>query len=110
MTARNFKATAHRSEGWWAVEVTGDDLPHPAYTQVRRLDQVEGMVRDLLALHFDIDKDETGRVEISPVLDSPLGDEVCRTRQARQDAERLRVDAVYLTRQTARHLQAKGLP
>jgi hypothetical protein len=52
MTARNFKAMAHRSEGWWALEVTGDDLPYPAYTQVRRLDQAEGVVRDLLALHF----------------------------------------------------------
>jgi predicted XRE-type DNA-binding protein len=110
MTSRSFTAKVRRSEGWWAVEVTGDDLPYPAYTQARRLDQVEGMVRDLLALHFDIGKDETGNVEIAPVLDSPLGEEVSRTRQAREDAERLRVDAVYLTRQTARHLKAQGLP
>ena len=88
----------------------GDDLPHPAYTQARRLEQVEGMVRNLLALHFDIDKDETGNVEVAPILDSPLGDEVSRTRQARQDAERLRVDAVHLTRQTALRLKAQGLP
>jgi uncharacterized protein YciI len=37
MTTRNFKAAAHRSQGWWAFEVTGDDLPHPVYTQARRL-------------------------------------------------------------------------
>jgi hypothetical protein len=110
MTPRSFTATARRSQGWWAIEVTGDDLAYPAFTQARRLDQIEGMVRDLLALHFGIDKEHTGNVDLVPVLDSPLGDEISRTRQARQNAERLRVDAVYLTRQTARHLKAQGLP
>ena len=37
MAGRNFRVTAHRSEGWWALEVTGDDLGYPAYTQTRRL-------------------------------------------------------------------------
>jgi hypothetical protein len=58
MTTRNFKAVAHRSQGWWALEVTGDDLSHPAYSQARRLDQAEEMVRDLPALHFGIGKDD----------------------------------------------------
>jgi hypothetical protein len=76
MTARNFKAMAHRSEGWWALEVTGDDLPCPAYTQVRRLDQAEGVVRDLLALHFGTIEDAVGQIEIVPVLDAALAEEV----------------------------------
>jgi hypothetical protein len=41
MTARVFNVTARRSQGWWALEVTGDDLPYPAFTQARRLDQAE---------------------------------------------------------------------
>ncbi len=105
----SFTATARRSQGWWALEVTGDDLPHPAYTQSRRLDQAESMVRDLLALHFGIGADQTGDVTIVPVLDPPLSEEVSNTRHAREKAERLRVDAVYQTRQTARHLRAQGL-
>ena len=68
MTARNFKAMAQRSEGWWALEVTGDDLPYPAYTQARRLDQAEEVVRDLLALHFETSEDAIGQIEIVPVL------------------------------------------
>ena len=84
MTTRNFKAAAHRSQGWWAFEVTGDDLPHPAYTQARRLDQAEDMVRDLLALHFGIGTDEVGHIEVVPVLDAALADEVTQTRQARE--------------------------
>ena len=73
MPVRNFTATARRSAGWWAIEVTGDELPYPAYTQVRRLDQAEAMVRDLLALHFDIDTHDTGIVEVVPVLVAPVG-------------------------------------
>lgn len=110
MATRTFTATARRSQGWWAIEVTGDGLPHPAYTQARRLDQAEAVVRDLLALHFDIGATETGEVEVLPVLEEAMADEISETRHVRQKAERLRVDAVYLTRQTARHLRAQGLP
>jgi hypothetical protein len=109
MTARSFKATAHRSEGWWALEVTGDDLPHPAYTQARRLYQAEAMVRDLLALHFDIGVNEVGDVEIVPVLDVALAEEVSQTRQAREQAEKLRADAANQTRRAAQRLRAQGL-
>ena len=109
MTTRNFKATAHRSQGWWALEVTGDDLPHPAYTQARRLDQAEDMARDLLALHFSIGADEVGQIEVVPVLDGDLAAEVSQTRQAREQAEKVRAEATVQTRRTARHLKAQGL-
>ena len=99
----------HRSEGWWALEVTGDDLGYPAYTQTRRLDQAEAIVRDLLALHFDVSMDEVGGVEIVPVLDAALAEEVSRTRDAREQAERVRADATAQTRLTARHLKDQGL-
>jgi hypothetical protein len=109
MAGRNFRVTAHRSEGWWALEVTGDDLGYPAYTQTRRLDQAEAIVRDLLALHFDVSMDEVGVVEIVPVLDAALAEEVSRTRDAREQAERVRADATAQTRLTARHLKDQGL-
>jgi predicted XRE-type DNA-binding protein len=109
VTIRNFKAAAHRSQGWWALEVTGDDLPVPAYTQARRLDQAEGMVRDLLALHFGIGADEVGRIEVVPVLDGDLADEVSHTRQAREQADKIRAEATMQTRQTAQHLKAQGM-
>ena len=109
MAAGNFKAMAHRSEGWWALEVTGDDLPYPAYTQARRLDQAEGVVRDLLALHFGTTEDAVGQIEIVPVLDAVLAEEVSQTRRAREQAERLRADASAQTRRTAQHLKAQGM-
>ncbi len=109
MTTRNFKAAAHRSQGWWALEVTGDDLSHPAYTQARRLDQAEDMVRDLLTLHFGIGKDEIGHIEVVPVLDAALAEEVTQTRQAREEAEKVRAETTIQTRRTAQHLKAQGL-
>src|SRR5262245_36286436 len=107
MTARSFEATAHRSDGWWALEVTGDGLPHPVYTQARRLDQAEDMVRDLLALHFGIGENDVGQVEIVPVLDAALAEEVSQTRRAREQAERLRADATTQTRRVAQRLTAQ---
>ena len=109
MTARSFEATAHRSDGWWALEVTGDGLPHPIYTQVRRLDQAEAMVRDLLALHFEIGVNDVGQVQIVPVLDAGLAEEVSQTRRAREQADRLRADATAQTRRVAQRLKAQGL-
>jgi hypothetical protein len=76
MPSGTFTARALRSQGWWAIEVTGDRLPFPAYTQARRLGQAEAMVRDLLALHFDLDVDHTGDIELVPVLDGRLDDEI----------------------------------
>jgi len=109
MTAGNFKAMARRSDGWWALEVTGDDLRHLAYTQARRLEQAEMVVRDLLALHFGTSEDTVGQIEIVPVLDDALADEVSQTRLAREQAERLRADASAQTRRTAQHLREQGM-
>ena len=109
MAGRNFKVTAHRSDGWWALEVTGDDLSYPAYTQTRRLDQAEAMARDLLALHCNIGADEVGKLEIVPVLGAALSEEVSRTRQVREEAEKVRADATSQTRRAAQHLREQGM-
>jgi predicted XRE-type DNA-binding protein len=109
MEDRRFYVTARRSEGWWALEVTGNGLDYPAYTQTRRLDRADSMVRDLLALHFDIRSDEVGEVEIVPVLDASLAEEVGKTRRAREQAEKVRSNATAQTRLTAHHLKEQGL-
>jgi hypothetical protein len=109
MTARVFNVIARRSQGWWALEVTGDDLPYPAFIQVRRLDQAEAMIRDLLALQLDTSPAEVGDVGITPVLETALADEVSQTRHAREQADRLRAEATAQTRRTARHLKEQGL-
>ncbi|MFF3441697.1 hypothetical protein [Streptosporangium sp. NPDC002721] len=109
-----FRVTAQRSDGWWALEIEGPGLRRPAHTQARRLDQVEETVRDLLALRFDTGVDDPStaawRITVLPVLGEELATEVARTREVRQEADRLREDAVSRSREAARHLHEQGLP
>ena len=45
-----YTATAHREGDWWVIDVEGVGV-----TQAKRLDQVEGMARDMVALMLDVD-------------------------------------------------------
>lgn len=54
-------AIAERSDGWWAVEVP--EIPG-LFTQARRLDQIDGMVRDAARM---LDR-EIGDVKVEPRL------------------------------------------
>jgi predicted XRE-type DNA-binding protein len=54
-------------------------------------------------------QDAVGQIEIVPVLDAALADEVSQTRHAREQAEKLRADASAQTRRTARHLREQGM-
>ena len=54
-------AIAERSDGWWAVDVP--ELPG-LFTQARRLDQIDGMVRDAAQM---LGK-EIGDVKLEPQL------------------------------------------
>ena len=107
-----FRVTAQRSGGWWALEIKGPGLRRPAHTQVRRLDQAEETGRDLLALRFDIDDPAATawQITVVPVLGEELAAEVARTREIRREADRLRDDAVSRSREAARRLHEQGLP
>lgn len=61
-----YTAKAVRSGDWWAVTVEGVRGLH---TQARRLDQVEEMARDALALMLDVDR-QAFDVVVRPQLSS----------------------------------------
>jgi DNA-directed RNA polymerase specialized sigma24 family protein len=102
-----FRVTAQKSDDWWALTIEGPGLRRPAYTQARRLDKAEAIVRDLLALHFDTNPADVGDIEITPA-DEPLAGELASTRKVRREADRLRDEATTRTRSTARHLRERG--
>src|SRR5450759_835444 len=52
VAAMTYTARARRSGAWWAIDVP--DLPG-VYSQARRLDGVESMARDAIALFLDVD-------------------------------------------------------
>jgi DNA-directed RNA polymerase specialized sigma subunit len=62
----SYRATARRDGRWWFVEVAGEQ---GLYTQVRRLDQAEPMLREVVSLVRGIPEDSFD-VVIEPDLDS----------------------------------------
>lgn len=70
--AHRYVVEAERSGRWWALRVP--ELPG-VFSQVRRLEQADAMVRDAIAAFLDI---ATGAIEVSVVvhLPDPLGPQV----------------------------------
>jgi predicted RNase H-like HicB family nuclease len=86
MGRETYTATAVRDGGWWAIEVPA--LPG-VFTQARRLDQAEAMVRDVVSLWLHVPGDSFD-VGIEPML-GPVADlvrEAIVARQASEQAER----------------------
>jgi hypothetical protein len=77
-----YTARAQRVDGWWAISVDG---VKGAHTQVRRLDQAEDAVRDLVGLILDIPTDSF-EVKIAPEIEAPV-------RMAMKDFEKAQIEA-----------------
>ena len=100
-------ATAVRSEGWWAIEVTG--VPGgPFHTQTRRLDQVEAMVKDGIALMAEI-PEATIEVTVIPKLSQRDAELIDAVRAASQDAATAAELASKLSRQAVEQLRSEGM-
>jgi predicted RNase H-like HicB family nuclease len=84
-----YTAVAERCGGWWAVRVR--EQPG-VFTQAKRLDQVESMVRDALAAYLDTDP-RSFEVGLVQVLPDAMAEEVRRARQARERASRTQAEA-----------------
>jgi len=78
-----YTALAQRSGNWWAVDVP--ELKG-VRAQVKRLDQVEPMVRDAIALMLDVPEDAF-EVEVRWQLLSSVDDAVLLLAKARREAE-----------------------
>ncbi|GAB98311.1 hypothetical protein BJY21_002147 [Kineosphaera limosa] len=59
------RVTATRSGTWWAIEAQHDG--QPIYTQAKRLDQIEALVRDAFAT-IDIDVSDEA-IDVIPVIE-----------------------------------------
>lgn len=97
------RVNATRSGDWWAVEATF--AGQPVYTQVKRLDQVEQMVRSAFeTLGIDIQAETLEVVHVAP------GVELAETaRQRSQEAAAAMASASESMRRAADTLQREGL-
>jgi hypothetical protein len=102
---KRYSVHARRVGAWWALDVEG--VPG-AHTQVRRLDQAEGMARDAVAGVLDIAPDAF-EVVVTPVIPEPIREIVDQATTARSRAAEAQDVAGQLTRQAARRLVEEGL-
>lgn len=102
MKINKVTAIAQRSEGWWAIEVP--EIPG-LFTQTRRLDQVDKMVRDAAKmLDYEIDE-----IDIRPKLSEEDERMLKELLDARSEANEAREKASHLTRQTIDVFRKKGM-
>ena len=104
MSEHRYRVVAERSEDWWAISVPGLS---GVFSQTRRLDQVEAMAREAIALMLDVDETAI-EVTVDPVLPTTTAEAVSEAlsrRQERKDAEAREQAAL---RQAASALVADG--
>jgi predicted RNase H-like HicB family nuclease len=102
---RSYVVEAVRDEdGWWIVEVPEVD---GAMTQAPRLDQAEGMARDVVSLLLEVPPD-TFDLVVRPLLSEPLATHLVETRKLRDEAERSQLRATAATGPLIEELLASG--
>ena len=100
-----YTARARRSGRWWAIDVP--ELPG-VYSQARRLDRVEPMARDAIALFLDVDP-ATFDVHLETNLPSDLRQDVDEVGRLRAEADRLQAESSGAMRRLTRELLGRGL-
>lgn len=106
MTERpTYRALCRRSGGWWAVSIP--EL-RGVHTQARRLDQVDEMARDAIALFLELDPGSFD-VLVVPELPEPLRARLEGVRNQRRLAEELQKSATVATAELVTTLLEYGL-
>ena len=100
-----YTARARRSGRWWAIDVP--ELPG-VYSQARRLDRVEPMARDAIALFLDVDP-ATFDVHLETNLPSDLRQDVDEVGRLRAEADRLQAESSGAMRHLTHELLGRGL-
>lgn len=105
MAVSTYQASAVREGNWWLVTVPA--VPG-AFSQVRRLNQVEDAIREAIAFVAQIDQAD---VEVQVKVDLPDGvlERAEQSRAAVHQLEQAQRDAAALSRDAARALVDAGL-
>ena len=101
-----YTAVARRSGRWWAIAVPELD---GVFSQARRLDGVERMARDAIALMLEVDP-ASFDIGVVQNLDPPTRDELEDVRAVREAAAALQRRANGRTRDFVVDLHRSGYP
>lgn len=102
---RHYTVRARRVGKWWALDVDGVS---GARSQVRRIDQAEGMARDAISGVLDLPPDSF-EVMVAPVVPAAIRALVDEATRARFQAVQAQDAAAHLTRRAAERLVEEGL-
>jgi predicted RNase H-like HicB family nuclease len=100
-----YTARARRSGSWWAIDVP--ELPG-VYSQARRLDRVESMARDAIALFLDVDP-ATFEIRVETNLPNGLRRDVDAVGRLRAEADRVQAESSGAMRHLTHELIGRGL-
>jgi glutamate dehydrogenase/leucine dehydrogenase len=101
---KTYRAVAEREDGWWLITVPELDI----VTQARRVDQIEHMARDLIAVWLEVDY-ATVAVDVDVRVPAGWREEVQAAEKAQADAAAAAEAASAQVRRAARRLRAQGL-
>lgn len=96
-----------RSGGWWAITVPG--LPG-VFSQARRLDQVEAMARDAIAVARGIDPQDVGPIDIEVTPPDSVKGMLDELQASLDAAESANAHAAATRRKAAQTLHDMGMP
>ena len=103
-TKTTYRAVAEREDGWWIITVPELDI----VTQARRVDQIEHMARDLIAVWLEVDYD-TVAVDVDVRIPGAWQEEVQAVEKAQAESAAAAEAASAQMRRTASRLHAQGL-
>ena len=105
--AHGYRVRAVRSGTWWAMTIP--ELPG-VFSQARRLDQVEAMAREAIAMMLDVGTDQIGQIEVEIVTPAPAAALIGTMHDALDTAREATETAASARREAAKALRADGLP
>ena len=102
---KTYQVDVVRDEGWWIMHAR---MPRTIiYSQAKRIDDVEFMIRDAIAGVLDVDPESFG-VELNFDLDSDVLDQVNRAREASVEAAEIQERASRESRAAVQALRNEG--
>jgi len=101
--SKTYDVRARRWKRGWELHIDGVGV-----TQSRSLSEAEGMVRDYIALDFDVEPDSFD-VVIVPEIGDGFDERIEQVRRSLRDAERAQAQAAERSRALVGQLAAQGL-
>ena len=103
---KTYRVDVVRDEGWWIMHAR---IPRTIiYSQAKRVDDVEPMIRDAIAGVLDVDP-ESFAIELTFDLDSDVLDQVARAREVSLEAAEVQERASRESRAAVQALRKEGL-